>query len=111
MNPTHTLDRPAAHRTPLAPASAPDLDDLRQAIDAVDQELVALIASRCHLARSAGEQKRAAGLPLLDPGQEAAVVRRVAVRARDEGLDEETLRQVFWCLIDLSRRMQAENGR
>jgi prephenate dehydratase/nucleotide-binding universal stress UspA family protein len=89
----HRAQHPEPHHEPdthartgqphiLAPHTTrprPDLDHLREAIDAVDRELVALIASRCHLARSAGEHKRAAGLPLLDPGQEAAVVRRVAV--------------------------------
>src|SRR5207249_4517022 len=52
--------------------------------------------------------KRAAGLPTLDPAQEAAVIRRAAALARDAGLPEEDLRDVFWHVVGLTRRAEQE---
>jgi chorismate mutase len=91
--------------------SAPELASLRLEIEEVDQRILGLIALRCRLAEAAGERKRAAGLTTLDPAQEAVVIRRAAVRARHENLDEEGIRQLFWCLIGLSRAMQEKRPR
>jgi chorismate mutase len=87
------------------------LEGVRASIDEVDRSLVALIGVRCSLARSAGDAKRAERRPLVDPGQEAAVVRRVAEQARERGIDEESVRQIFWNLIELARRAQEDAGR
>ncbi|GLC23628.1 chorismate mutase [Roseisolibacter agri] len=88
-----------------APAAA--LARLRQEIEAVDAQLVALVAARTRLAADIGAAKRALGRPTLDPVREAAVVRRAAELARDAGLaDEEAVRAIFWQLMALARRAQ-----
>ncbi|MBX6366066.1 MAG: chorismate mutase, partial [Gemmatimonadetes bacterium] len=56
-----------------------------------------------------GAANRAAGLPTLDPAREAAVVRRAGALAREHGLEAEAVRGIFWHLIGLSRRAQAED--
>jgi chorismate mutase/prephenate dehydratase len=89
--------------------STPELAALRREIEEVDQRIVSLVARRCRLAEAAGERKRAAGLASVDPAQEAVVVRRAAVRARGEDLPEEEVRQLFWCLIALSRAVQQQS--
>ena len=83
-----------------------ELADVRREIEQVDGRIMSLIALRCRLAQEAGDRKRAAGLALLDPAQEAVVVRRAAARAREEEIDEEAVRQLFWCIIGISRGMQ-----
>lgn len=97
------------HRTP-ARSAMPSLDSVRAEIDELDGTLVRLIARRCRLARQAGRSKEQARLPLVDPAQEAAVVRRGAARARDLGLEDEEVRRIFWHLIGLSRRSQSAAG-
>lgn len=88
-----------------APAAA--LARLRREIEAVDAQLVALVAARTRLAAGVGAAKRALGRPTLDPVREAAVVRRAAELARDAGLaDEEAVRAIFWQLMALARRAQ-----
>ncbi len=88
-----------------APAAA--LARLRGEIEAVDAQLVALVAARTRLAADVGAAKRALGRPTLDPVREAAVVRRAAELARDAGLaDEEAVRAIFWQLMALARRAQ-----
>ncbi|HJU76187.1 MAG TPA: chorismate mutase, partial [Gemmatimonadaceae bacterium] len=61
-------------------------------------------------ARSAGAIKRAAGLALMDPAREAAVVRHAGSLARDSGLPDDDVRAIFWHLISLSRQAQIEAG-
>lgn len=91
-------------------AAVAELRSLRERIEAIDRELVSLIAERVRLARDVGRAKRAAGLPTLDPVREAAVVRRATESARGEGLTEEDVRDIFWHLIGLSRRAQNEGA-
>ena len=82
------------------------LSRLRDEIEHVDGDLIRLIARRVDLARQVGAVKRAAGLPALDPGREAAVIRRVSEIAREEGAPEEDVRYLFWHVIGMSRRVQ-----
>jgi chorismate mutase len=84
------------------------LPELRTRIEQLDGRLVDLIHERTRLARVAGDLKRAAGAPALDPAREAAVVRHAAAAAREAGLPEEDLRDIFWRLIALARRVQGE---
>jgi chorismate mutase len=82
------------------------MDRAREDIEAVDRELVLLIARRVQLARTIGRAKRARGMPTMDPAREAAVVRRAGELARAAGLDEEVVRQIFWQLVSLARDAQ-----
>ena len=82
------------------------LEELRVKIRAVDCELVALIGRRKDLVIEIGEAKEALGLPVLDPPQEAKVVRRAAELARELGADEELTRDVIWRIIASARDTQ-----
>lgn len=93
-----------------AAAATAELDRLRGEIEALDRSLVELIARRVQLAREVGAAKRAAHRPTLDPTREAAVVRRAGETAREVGLVEEDVRDIFWHLIGLSRRAQAQGA-
>jgi chorismate mutase len=110
-----TIERPAPRNSlesepepEPATGTRPSLDGIRRQIQDVDRSLVELIARRCSLARAAGECKVDSRLPLLDPAQEAAVVRRSAVQARQAGIAEEGVRRIFWALIELSRDSQRD---
>jgi chorismate mutase len=87
-----------------------ELEQLRQRIESIDDELIALIRERVELARAVGRAKREHGLPILDPAREAAVVRRAGELARAQGLADEDVRYLFWHLIGLSRRAQMEEA-
>jgi len=85
------------------------LEELRAQIEAVDRELVTLIGKRRDLALEIGKTKEALGRPVLDPPQEAKVVRRAAAIARDLGIDEELTRDIIWRIIAAAR--DAQEGR
>jgi chorismate mutase len=85
-----------------------DLARLRAEIERIDRALVDLMRERVSTARGTAAAKRAAGLPTVDPSQEAAVIRRAAALARDAGLPAEDVRDVFWKLVALTRGAELE---
>lgn len=87
-----------------------DLAHVRDRIDELDDALVQMIRDRLQLARAAAESKRATGRPQRDVRREAEVVRRAADRARELGVDDDSIRAVFRRLIDLSHRTVAADG-
>ena len=80
----------------------------RQQIEGLDRELVALLAKRVALSKEIGAMKKVAGLPTLDPAREAEVIRRAASMAREVGLSDEKVRDIFWHVIGLSRAVQVD---
>jgi chorismate mutase len=91
------------------PAAAGErLHAIRDRIEQVDREIIALIGERVQLAREVGAVKRELGAPTLDPAREALVVRRAGALAREAGVGDEDVRYIFWHLIGLSRRAQLE---
>jgi chorismate mutase-like protein len=82
------------------------LEALRRRIQEVDEALVDLIGERRRLVLEIGDVKSQLGLPVLDPGREAAVVRRAATLAREKGVDEELTRDVIWRIMASAREDQ-----
>ncbi len=82
------------------------LEGLRARIRQVDRELVGLVGERRSLVLRIGETKAELGLPVLDPAQEARVVRRAAALARELEVDEELVRDVIWRIMASARDEQ-----
>ena len=89
-------------------SSADDLSAARSEIERLDRALVRLIGARLRAASVVAAAKRAEGIPLFDPGQEARVVRRAGEWAREDALPEEDVRHLFWRLVAITRHAQAE---
>lgn len=92
-----------SHAQPLLELSA-----CRAAIEALDTQLVAMLAERLTLSRRTATLKHAAGLPLLDPGREAEVIRRVSESARQHDLPPDAIREIWWRVIGLCRGAQQD---
>lgn len=100
-------DRPRTEeRTTGGNASREALERVRARIAEVDERLIRMIGERRGLVLEVGRLKAALGLPVLDPAQEARVVRSAAVRARELGVDEEATRDVIWRIIASARAIQ-----
>lgn len=82
------------------------LEALRTRVRELDEELVRLVGERRSLVLEIGAVKERLGLPVLDPPQEARVVRRAAEMAREAGVDEETVRDILWRIIASARDAQ-----
>lgn len=87
-----------------------ELARCRQEIEHIDNEIVSLLSRRLTLGKRTGELKRVAGLPILDPTREAAVIRRVTSVARDADLPTEPIREIFWQIVGMSRRVQEQTA-
>lgn len=87
-----------------------ELARCRDEIERIDNEILGLLARRLTLGKRTGDLKRAAGLPILDPTREAAVIRRIAGVARDVGLPTEPVREIYWQIVGMSRRVQEESA-
>ena len=75
-----TSPTPSAHFQPDARPVDEQLGDLRVQIDAVDQQLLALLNQRAKLAQAVGEVKKLDGSPVFRPDREAQVIDRVKNR-------------------------------
>jgi chorismate mutase len=83
-----------------------NLPSLRQRIDAVDRRLLRLLTARATLAIRVGQVKRARGLPVFDPGREAAILRQVA-RENPGPLSRAAVQDIFRAILRQSREVEA----
>ena len=82
-----------------------DIDGLRERIDALDRQLVALLSQRAACALAVGRLKEQAGLPIYQPVREAEVLANV--RSANAGpLDNEAMTRLFERIIDEARRLE-----
>lgn len=102
---------PALDDPPGAADGSPDLRALRRRIDELDERILELLDERCRTARLVGAAKEGAGRPVVDHPREAKVVRRAGRRAREAELDEETVRRIYWGVVELARRHQLARRR
>lgn len=84
------------------------LQEVRAAIESLDEQIIGMIAQRVALAREAGHAKAAMGQSLIDPAREAAVVARASQMAREAGLPEDEIRALYWRLMAMSRKIQLD---
>ena len=99
----------SGHEAPRddAPAARKRLEALRDSIMRLDDEIIHLIGERRTVAIEIGRVKQELDLPVLDTVREAQVVRRVAERAREQGVDPELARDVIWRIISGARQAQS----
>lgn len=83
-----------------------ELARLREEIELLDRHIIDLVVQRAKLAEEAGDAKRVAGLPLLDPVREARVMETAAEAARQAGIPDAEVRQIFRLLITIARKSQ-----
>jgi prephenate dehydrogenase len=91
-------------------ARAPALREIRDLIDDTDRELLSLLARREQLARRAGRVKAAGGLPILDAERERALLAERREWAAHEGLEPDTVEDLFRQVLRVSRAAQRESG-
>ena len=84
------------------------LSALRESIDAVDEQLLTLLAHRFELTAEVGQLKKQLGLPALDSAREAVQMQRFAELAARHGLPPDLVQQIMRLVIDevVSRHRQ-----
>ena len=81
----------------MAETPLPDLRDLRQKIDALDDRLIALLNERAELVHAVGDRKRAAGLEIYAPEREEQVLAALTAKndAQRGRLPAESVRAIY----------------
>lgn len=82
-----------------------DIQELREQIDKIDDQLVTLFVRRMEVAAKIADYKKAHALPILDPAREQEKLQDVAEKAGNEMADY--TRQLYTVLFELSRSYQA----
>ncbi|QKY19573.1 chorismate mutase [Halolamina sp. CBA1230] len=85
------------------------LEELREEIQQIDQELVELIAQRTYVADTIADVKAEQGLPTTDEDQEQAVMDRAGENAERFDVDSNLVKAIFRLLIELNKVEQRES--
>jgi len=85
---------------------SPELKQAREHIDAVDREIVRLLAQRAGLSQRAARAKALLGAPVLDANRETEVMEARKHWAGELKLDAEAVADVFRAIMTMSRRAQ-----
>ena len=85
------------------------LEELREEIEGIDQELVELIARRTYVAHTIAQVKAQQDLPTVDEGQEQRVMDRAGENAERFDVDSNLVKAIFRLLIELNKVEQREN--
>ena len=90
-------------------ASSPQaLDDLRRRINAIDDQLVALIAERKNLSREVARVKRVTGRATRDYGREREVILGARAKAQELGVSPDLAEEMLRLLIRSSLTTQEQ---
>lgn len=87
-------------------ARSPELREARVFIDAIDREIIGLLAQRAELAERAAQAKSILGHGVLDPTREAELRNARRSWAEELGLDRDSVDDVFQAILRFSRRVQ-----
>ena len=97
-------------RIPDLGAQSPALREVRDLIDEVDSELLALLGRRALLARRARVAKVGIGAGVRDPNREAQLRADRRTKAEERGLNPHRVDDVFSAILRLSVALQEEDG-
>jgi chorismate mutase len=96
---------------PAADAAAVDrrITGIRERMDELDSELVALLNERASCAKEIGRLKEMVGLEVYQPAREIKVLKHV--RAQNDGpLEADAITRLFERIIDEARRLERSTG-
>ncbi len=82
------------------------IEDLRAEIDRINRGIVELLAKRMEVAGKIAEYKKARGLPVHVPEREKAVIENAKRLAKENGLDEKMIEDVFLKIIEHTRNSE-----
>lgn len=90
----------------IAPKTCQTMTDLRAQIDAIDVELINLLATRSLYIDRAVDLKKIEGLPARTTDRVAEVLDKVGSTASEKGLDPDLARKLWAELIEWSIRRE-----
>ena len=83
-----------------------DLGQIRQELDTIDKEMIALFSRRMGLVSQVAAYKKEKNMPILDSGREAQILDKVGREAGEELA--EYAKTVYQTLLQVSKAYQAK---
>ena len=84
-----------------------DLEDLRKAIDGIDEQIVSLLAERQREVKRVTEIKKARNLPVYHPSREEDLISNRRSQGSAAGLDPDFIEEVYRIILRQARVEQA----
>ncbi len=104
MTKPHPKPRPSAKGAQATPPAAkPELEQLREAIDRIDQQLVDLLAQRRQVVQQVTAIKQQHDLPTFHPAREENLISARRAQAAQAGLDPDYVEDLFRTVLRHSR--------
>ena len=85
-----------------------DLDQLRLRLDAIDDQVLALLSERAGVVLDIGDYKRKHGLPIHVPERETSVVNRLQMDNRGP-LHRNAIERIYRTIIEEMRNLEEEH--
>ena len=85
---------------------APETEELRTQIEAIDEEIIDLIATRLEIADELAKAKRRTSQGYWDEGKEREVIQRYHERCEEVSLSEDEARQIAEVILHISKERQ-----
>lgn len=82
------------------------LKNLRKQFDAIDEEIISLMAQRMELSNEMGQLKQQENLPIQDSDREMELMKKLKKNARFKGVSESFIIQLYEMILKESRRIQ-----
>ena len=86
-----------------------DLNEIRSRVDAIDEQLVSVLAARTQVIGEVVAFKRAQGGAIVDRAREEAMLLRIQTVAEAKGLDPRIAREVLRSVIDAFTLLEIEH--
>lgn len=84
------------------------VESLRQELDEVDSQLLALVRKRLHLVQLIGQKKRQMGLPVFDRTREQDVLRKAENLGTTLGIPSALVKAMYSAMLEASHDAQSE---
>ncbi len=95
----------------MAAAEHPDLQELREAIEALDRRLLRILAERMALVERVARAKLEAAWPFRDQGREDRLLVHLRQVALEQGLDPHEVERLYRVILDMSVAHQQSHVR
>jgi chorismate mutase len=83
-----------------------DIKQLRREIDAIDEQIMLLLAERVKVCEAVGTSKKTRGLPVHDAKREEEIFQRVRARAAELGLSPIQVEAVYREIVNMCSSIQ-----
>lgn len=85
-----------------------DIDELRKELDAIDDKILELLKQRFDLIIQIAEYKKINNIPMMQPMRVEFVLEKAKKLAREYGLSETYVTELYKIIIDEACRMEDE---